>query len=132
MEELGPDYPDRAKANHMASPQDILEAMKRPGAVVLDVRTEEEIKEAKLEDLPADVNWAKTGCTRTACPALETDPTQFVSDDLSQTIIIYCGSGARASQAKKTLEAKGYTNVLNGGGLKDMLTYPKLNLSNQL
>ena len=37
-------------------------------------------------------------------------------------VVIFCGSGRRAGKAKEVLEQKGYTNVLNAGGLKD-LTY---------
>jgi len=34
-------------------------------------------------------------------------------------IYLYCGSGGRAGMAKETLEAAGYTNVTNAGGLED-------------
>ncbi len=35
----------------------------------------------------------------------------------SAPIIVYCGIGGRAATAKKSLEAAGYTNVWNLGGL---------------
>jgi len=123
---LPEDYEERAKANNIAPPREILDLLETPGTVVLDVRNEDEIAQAKLET-PGTVHWTETGCTRTECPALETDPTQFVPDK-STPVLVYCASGARANRAKLTLEAKGYTKVLNGGGLtvKDMLVYPKL------
>ncbi|CAB9506486.1 GlpE protein [Seminavis robusta] len=123
---LAPDYETRAQMNDFASPKEIVDALARPGTVVLDVRTEDEIAEAKLET-PDSVHWTKTGCSRTQCPALETDPSQFVKDK-NATVIVYCASGARANRAKITLEKQGYTKVLNGGGLKDMLVYPQLDI----
>ena len=40
-------------------------------------------------------------------------------------VIVFCMSGRRAGKAKETLEALGYTKVLNAGGLNDLLN--KLN-----
>ena len=34
-------------------------------------------------------------------------------------IYVYCASGGRAKVAKQSLEAAGYTNVTNAGGLED-------------
>ena len=121
---LAADYEERAKANNFAAPDLIVAALSSPGTVVLDVRTEEEIAEAKLET-PDGVEWTKTGCTRTECPALEIDAAQFVKDK-DATVVVYCASGARANRAKITLESQGYTNVLNGGGLKDILAYMEM------
>lgn len=36
--------------------------------------------------------------------------------DLATPIITHCGGGGRGQKAKEFLEAKGYTNVVNGGG----------------
>jgi phage shock protein E len=121
---LAPDYEERAKANNFASPKEIVEALKLSGTVVLDVRTEDEIAQDRLET-PDNVEWTKTGCTRTQCPALEVDASKFVKDK-NCPVIVYCKSGARANRAKITLEGQGYTKVLNGGGLHDMLVYPQL------
>ncbi len=35
-------------------------------------------------------------------------------------VIVFCRSGRRAGKAKEMLEQKGYTNVLNAGGLTDL------------
>ena len=123
---LPADWEERAKMNNFASPKEIVDALKLPGTIVLDVRTDEEIAQAKLET-PENVQWTKTGCSRTECPALQTDPSQFVKDK-NATVVIYCKSGARANRAKMVLENKGYTKVLNGGGLVDMLIYPQMDL----
>jgi len=39
------------------------------------------------------------------------------------TIIVFCRSGRRAAKAKEILQSKGYTHVLNAGGLSDLITY---------
>ena len=40
--------------------------------------------------------------------------------DKSAPIICFCGVGGRVVGAKKALEAAGYANVLNAGGLCDL------------
>jgi len=42
-----------------------------------------------------------------------------VTDDKNAPIKLYCRSGGRAGKAKETLDAMGYTNVTNIGGLDD-------------
>ena len=123
--QLPSDWEDRAKANNFATPKEIVAALNQDGTVVLDVRTDDEIAQGKLEELNENVEWTKTGCSRTECPALELDPSKFVKSK-DTTVVVYCKSGARANRAKIVLEKHGYTNVLNGGGLSDMLLYPKL------
>ena len=123
--QLPSDWDERAKANNFATPKEIVTALNADGTIILDVRTEEEIQQDSLQNLPENVSWKKTGCTRTECPALELDASKFVSDK-NTTVVVYCKSGARANRAKMVLEKQGYTNVLNGGGLCDMVIYPKL------
>ena len=41
-------------------------------------------------------------------------------------IFLYCKSGRRSGFAKQTLEELGYSNVINAGGLKDVLRRTKL------
>ena len=40
--------------------------------------------------------------------------------DKDQTIITCCASGMRSGAAKQLLVAKGYTNVINGGGWRSL------------
>ena len=47
---LPADYEQRAKMNNFASPKEIVEALKEPGTVVLDVRTDEEIAQGFTND----------------------------------------------------------------------------------
>ncbi len=41
--------------------------------------------------------------------------------DKDASILLYCGSGRRAGIALDALEAAGFTNVTNRGGLSDLL-----------
>lgn len=40
---------------------------------------------------------------------------------LTRKITVYCASGARSEYAKEILERKGFTNVINGGGIIQMM-----------
>ncbi|RHX83761.1 rhodanese-like domain-containing protein [Leptospira stimsonii] len=39
---------------------------------------------------------------------------------LDRKIVLYCRSGRRSQEGLKTLQSKGYSNVLNAGGLTDL------------
>ncbi|TKB55525.1 rhodanese-like domain-containing protein [Ferrimonas aestuarii] len=41
--------------------------------------------------------------------------------DKTQPIVLYCRSGRRSGIALDTLTQKGFTNVVNGGGIEEML-----------
>ncbi|HPW94280.1 MAG TPA: rhodanese-like domain-containing protein, partial [Fibrobacteraceae bacterium] len=40
---------------------------------------------------------------------------------LTRKITVYCASGARSEYAKEILERNGFTNVINGGGIIQMM-----------
>jgi len=122
MTSLSPDYPARAAANDFDPPSTIVSALKQPNTYVLDVRGVDEIAQAKKLNLADGVKWATTPCTKAECPELLANPTLFLPDK-DATIVVHCASGIRANTAKKTLQGLGYTNVLNGGGLNDILAY---------
>ncbi|GAB1623781.1 rhodanese-like domain-containing protein [Agarivorans albus] len=44
-----------------------------------------------------------------------------ITKDKSQPIVVYCRSGNRSGYALQVLQAMGYQQVVNGGGLKEML-----------
>lgn len=46
---------------------------------------------------------------------LNTIPAQLSKFKNKKTIIVFCLSGGRSSQAKSILEQNGFTNVVNGG-----------------
>jgi phage shock protein E len=82
------------------------------GATVIDVRSTDEFSGdhlAQATNIPID----QFG-TRLA------DVEKLVGGDKSKPVVVYCAAGGRASKAKKQLEAEGYTNVVNGGGLDDL------------
>ncbi|MBS1118435.1 MAG: Rhodanese-like protein [Deltaproteobacteria bacterium] len=82
------------------------------GAVVLDVRTPDEYRE---DHLPMGTN---VPVGELSSHLTEID--KLVAGDKSKPIVVYCAAGSRAAKAKRALEAAGYTNVVNGGGLDDL------------
>ncbi len=76
------------------------------GAVVLDVRTDQEWQEGHA-----------AGATHFELARLQAGELPDIPKD--QTIYVYCKSGGRAGQAKAILEQNGFTNVVNIGGLTD-------------
>lgn len=78
------------------------------GATVLDVRTPEEFSSghvASATNMPVDDLAQHTA-----------DVDKLVGGDKTKPVVVYCASGGRAQKAKETLEAAGYTHVVNGGG----------------
>ncbi len=80
-----------------------LEEILRKGALILDVRSEEEFASGH-------VNGAKN----IPLPALEQNLAAVGSK--SAAIVTCCASGGRSSVAVSILKKHGYTNVHNGGG----------------
>ena len=75
--------------------------------VILDVRTEEEYKEGYINGaiLIPDYELA--------------EKVEFVLEDKSTTILLYCRSGRRSAIAASTLNKLGYQNVYDFGGILD-------------
>lgn len=82
------------------------------GAVIVDVRTPEEYDGGHLE------RATNVPIQDFAQRIAEVD--KLVAGDKAKPVVVYCGSGGRASKAKAQLEAAGYTNVVNGGGYDDL------------
>jgi phage shock protein E len=78
------------------------------GALFLDVRTPEEYADSYIsgaENFPLqDLQQGKT-------PQAE----------IQDKIYVYCRSGNRSAEAKSILEQSGYTNVVDLGGLEDVV-----------
>ena len=82
-------------------------AMLTSGGIIVDVRSEAEFYSGHIEkslniplgDLPSNLDYLK---------------------DKDQAIITCCVSGIRSAGAAKILSAKGYTNVVNGGGWSNL------------
>ncbi|MDD4124120.1 MAG: rhodanese-like domain-containing protein [Eubacteriales bacterium] len=77
-----------------------------PGAVLVDVRTEEEYAEGHI---PGSVN----------IPLQSIQDIESVATDKNTPLFLYCRSGRRSGEAKSTLEEAGYVNVYNIGGIID-------------
>jgi rhodanese-related sulfurtransferase len=82
------------------------------GAIVIDVRTAEEYAEAHL---PQAINIPVQDL-----PNRMTEVEKLVAGDKARSIVVYCAAGSRAAKAKATLDAAGYSMVVNGGGLDDL------------
>ena len=85
-----------------------LPALIKEGALVIDVRSTGEFSSGHIEGA--------------ICI-----PHNVISRDMAQheknktnTIIVYCHSGARSGAAKRSLEGAGYTHVINGESLHRM------------
>jgi len=82
-------------------------AMIVSGGIIIDVRSEADFYSGHIEnslniplgDLSSNLQYLK---------------------DKDQVIITCCASGMRSAGAQKLLSAKGYTNVVNGGGWSNL------------
>ena len=74
------------------------------GAVLLDVRTPQEYREGHI---PGSQN----------VPLQQLDKVEEVTENKDTVLYVYCRSGARSRQAVSLLQAMGYTNVRNIGGI---------------
>lgn len=45
-----------------------------------------------------------------------------LGDDLDREIIVYCATGARSAYAQQVLRQRGFSNVINGGGISAMMS----------
>jgi phage shock protein E len=77
-------------------------ALVEKGAVLVDVRTPQEFASGHIDGA---VN----------IPVTDLAVRQAELGDKDQAIVVYCRSGARSASAKRTLEASGFTHVLDLG-----------------
>ncbi len=75
-----------------------------PGAILLDVRSEQEYREGHI---PGSKN----------VPLQQLDKVEDVVENKDGALFVYCYSGARSGQATAQLRRMGYTNVQNIGGI---------------
>ena len=84
--------------------QGIKEYQRTSGAVLLDVRTEEEYRSGHIAE-------SKN------IPLQTIERVSAVTEDKDTPLYVYCQSGARSRQAAELLKQMGYTNVNNIGGI---------------
>ncbi len=85
----------------------LVEKKIKEGALVVDVRTEDEFMD---EAFPGALN-IPVGALQSRMKELEPK---------DRALVVYCASGARSALATKVLKASGWTDVVNAGGLYDM------------
>ena len=85
--------------------QGVLDFKAVPGAVLLDVRTQQEYQEYHIPE-----------STNIPLQFIETTPSFIVNSDTP--LFVYCYSGARSRQATEELLRMGYTNVTDIGGIQ--------------
>lgn len=80
------------------------------GAPVVDLRTPEEIEQSGMIDGAANI--------------LHTELDELgalIGEDRDRAVILYCGSGRRASRAIEALRERGYGGLVNAGGYVDLV-----------
>ncbi len=88
------------------SPELAKEMMDEEGILILDVRTQGEYDAGHIRDAVLIPNETIT-----------TDKSPEALTDKEQTILVYCRSGNRSSQAARKLVSLGYVNVYDFGGI---------------
>ncbi len=78
------------------------------GALIVDVRTPQEFAAGNI-----------SGSVNIPLAEIENRLDEFGSKN--GYIIVYCRTGNRSGRAEAFLKSQGYINVINGGGLQDML-----------
>ncbi len=78
-------------------------------ALLIDVRSPHEFQQGHL-------NGAQNMPHQTVAAHIEQ-----LTTDRNQAIVVYCRSGNRANYALQVLQQMGYQQVVNGGGLQEML-----------
>jgi phage shock protein E len=79
------------------------------GALLIDVRTLSEFKQAHIEgagNIPFDQIEKRVA---------------ELGDDKNRPVVVYCRSGRRSSIARKTLQKLGFTDVIDGGAFQNLL-----------
>ena len=84
--------------------QGVQEYKNAAGAVLLDVRTTQEYRDGHI---PGSQNM----------PLQQLDNVEEVAENKETALYVYCHSGMRSRQAVSLLQAMGYTNVHNIGGI---------------
>ena len=77
------------------------------GAILLDVRDEDEFKAGHIVD-----------ATHFSLKSIENGETPNVAKNTQ--LYVYCRSGNRSAQAKQLLENAGFTNITDLGGISDV------------
>jgi phage shock protein E len=105
----------------VASASDLREALQNPATTVVDARSLEELQATGIYRCDGQqCKWIHAPASKVNAPLLELAATALIPD-LDAPVVIYCALGYRAASCKRVLEEMGYSNVLNAGGLDDIM-----------
>ena len=79
------------------------------GALLVDVRSAEEFEEGHLEGA-VNIDWDNYDALIKA-----------IGEDKQRPVVFYCRSGNRAGKSIVELSTRGYTNIFNATGLKELI-----------
>ncbi len=96
------------------TPAEAVELVRSKDALIVDIRDGTEVKASGK--VKGAVAVSRGLLEFRADPASSTHDKAFRTD---RPVILYCGSGARATLAGKTLHELGFADVRNLGGFKD-------------
>ena len=99
--------PSVACAQADAPPEEVRRLIQE-GALLVDVRSEQEFKSGHLEGA------VHIPHTEVAKRLAEFGP------DKQRPIVVYCRSGGRSGKAQAVLQSNGFTKVVNGGGYQQL------------
>ena len=108
------EYEERVSKFGLSTRAETKAAAALPNAVWVDVRSDGEVQDTPLGAAFVHIPVTMTDVSQIAAQAAAKLP------DKAAPLLVFCGVGGRAMGAKKSLEALGYTQVLNVGGLKDI------------
>lgn len=91
----------------MIGPEEAKTLMDQGGAIILDVRTQQEYDQGHIPGAILLPDYQVKELAEEYLP------------DKEQLILVYCRSGNRSKKASETLADMGYTNVKEFGGIND-------------
>jgi rhodanese-related sulfurtransferase len=80
--------------------------------------------DATIIDVRTTVEHAVYGHPRSInIPLSEIETSDQLPNDKDKPIVVHCLSGHRSETAKEILHEKGYTNVVNGGSVTNIMNF---------
>jgi phage shock protein E len=106
----------------VASESDLRQALQNPATTVVDARSLEELQATGYYQCEGLCRWVHAPASKVDAPLLTLAAASLIPD-LHAPVVIYCALGYRAASSQRVLQAAGYTNVLNAGGLDDIMKF---------
>ena len=106
-------------ASEVDSKRTLQRHLSRGDTVFIDVRQEAEV--VMPPHLPRAFVNVPVSMTENPSVVLLASATKDLPSEKATPIVVFCAKGGRAERAKGALEEMGYSNVLNGGGLSEVI-----------